>query len=195
MKLKRCERGHYYDAKNHSRCPSCGVSGLSVTTTQATPEPSIAPSVAEAIPPTQVRGQSNTSTPIADMGTTVAVMRKKTGMDPVVGWLVCVSGPDKGRDFRIRSERNGIGRGTDMAICISGDETISRDNHAYISFNPRKGTFRVGPGDGRGMTYLNGEEVDIPQPLNAYDLIELGQSQLLFIPLCGERFNWECEGE
>lgn len=182
MKLIRCERGHYYDAQQHSRCPSCGVPGLEVVVAQDTAgqaEPSMV---------TQVRGQAG---PVADVGVTVAMVRKKIGIDPVVGWLVCIQGPEKGRDYRVRSERNGIGRGADMAICINGDEAISRENHAYISFNPRKGSFRIAPGDGRGMTYLNGEEVDVPMPLQAYDRIELGQTHLLFVPLCGEKFNWE----
>lgn len=187
MKLTRCERGHYYDAQQHSRCPSCGVSGLAVDDSEGQPDHSQADAMV-----TQVRGQGG-SGKVADVGVTVAMVRKKMGIDPVVGWLVCVQGPEKGRDYRVRSERNGIGRGADMAICVQGDEAISRENHAYISFNPRKGTYRIAPGDGRGMTYLNGEEVDVPMPLKAYDRIELGQTHLLFVPLCGEQFNWESE--
>ena len=186
MKLIRCERGHYYDSEQHKRCPSCGVSGFDVgSSAQAlNPQPDIMA--------TQVRGQGGER---ADLGVTVALVRKKIGIDPVVGWLVCIEGPEKGRDYRVRSERNGIGRGADMAICIRGDEAISRENHAFISFNPRKASFRIAPGDGRGMTYLNGEEVDVPMPLHAYDRIELGQTHLLFVPLCGEKFNWETLGE
>ena len=185
MKLTRCERGHYFDAQLHSCCPSCGVPGLDTPQTSTTtppPEPMI----------TRVRGQP---APVADIGATVAMVRKKMGIDPVVGWLVCVEGPEKGRDYRIRSERNGIGRGPDMAICIQGDEAISRENHAYISFNPRKASFRIAPGDSRGMTYLNGEEVDVPMPLKPYDRIELGQTHLLFVPFCSESFNWETSGD
>jgi len=140
---------------------------------------------------TQVRGQPNGQ---ADVGVTIAMVRKKIGIDPVVGWLVCIEGPEKGRDYRLRSERNSIGRGADMAICISGDEAISRTNHAFISYNPRNVSFRIAPGDGRGMAYLNGEEVDVPMPLKAYDRIELGQTHLIFVPLCSEKFNWENQG-
>ncbi|QPK63487.1 FHA domain-containing protein [Methylomonas sp. LL1] len=186
MKLIRCERGHYYDSRQHSSCPTCGVPGLDVQNTQAKPAAPEAESMV-----TQVRGQGGVQ---ADVGVTVAMVRKKIGIDPVVGWLVCIDGPEKGRDYRVRSERNGIGRGSDMAICINGDEAISRENHAYISFNPRKASFRIAPGDGRGMIYLNGEEVDVPMPLQAYDRIELGQTHLLFVPLCGEKFNWETQG-
>lgn len=184
MKLIRCERGHYYDSQQHTRCPSCGVPGLDVQSTQAEP-------LELAMGVTQVRGHVEQG----DVGVTVAMVRKKTGLDPVVGWLVCIKGPEKGRDYRIRSERNGIGRGADMAICVGGDEAISRENHAFISFNPRKGSFRIAPGDGRGMTYLNGEEVDVPMPLTAYDRIELGQTHLMFVPLCGEHFSWEAGEE
>jgi len=186
MKLIRCERGHYYDSEQHKRCPSCGVPGLDAG------NPAQEKGTQPDFKPTQVRGQPGGQ---ADLGVTVALVRKKIGIDPVVGWLVCVEGPEKGRDYRVRSERNSIGRGADMVICIRGDEAISRENHAFISFNPRKASFRIAPGDGRGMTYLNGEEVDVPMPLNAYDRIELGQTHLLFVPLCGEKFNWEAQGE
>ena len=182
MKLIRCERGHYYDSQQHSSCPTCGVSGLEMQATQ------VKSSVPESnVPVTRAYGQGERG----EVGVTVAMVRKKIGIDPVVGWLVCVRGPEKGRDYRIRSERNAIGRAADMTICIGSDEAISRENHAFISFNPRKGSFRIAPGDGRGMTYLNGEEVDVPMPMQAYDRIELGQTELLFVPLCGERFSWE----
>jgi hypothetical protein len=41
------------------------------------------------------------------------------------------------------------------------------------------------------LVYKNGEEVVFSEPLEAYDVIELGRTKLLFVPLCGERFKWE----
>jgi hypothetical protein len=32
--------------------------------------------------------------------------------------------------------------------------------------------------------------VDAPVVLSAFDNIELGDSKLLFVPFCGERFRW-----
>lgn len=127
----------------------------------------------------------------ASEGETVALIRRKTGIDPVTGWLICVEGPDKGRDYRIRNEKNFIGRSERMDIYIAGDDSISRDNHAMISFNPRKLSTKLYPGEGRGIVYLNGDELEVPTELKAYDLIEMGQSKFLFIPFCGEKFKWE----
>jgi pSer/pThr/pTyr-binding forkhead associated (FHA) protein len=110
-----------------------------------------------------------------------------------VGWLVCVEGPDRGRDYRIHTERNYIGRAPTMDIAITGDPAISRDNHAVLSYNPKRHTFRLAPGESRGIVYLNDEEVDSTIELQPYDRIELGETKLLFVPFCGERFVWSAE--
>lgn len=123
-------------------------------------------------------------------GRTVGVVQQKLGIDPVVGWLVCIEGPDRGRDYRIRSGRNFIGRADQMHICIHGDSSISREKHAVLSYDPKHHTFRIAPGDSTGLTYRNGEPVDVPVVLNARDVIELGLSRLLFVPLCGADFQW-----
>ena len=116
---------------------------------------------------------------------------KKVGIDPVVGWLVCVKGPSRGRDYRIRSGRNGIGRSEAMDVQITGDDTVSRENHAFLVYEPRKRTFSIRPGDGRGLVYLNGDEVIQASDIKAYDIIELGETQLMFVSLCGEKFHWD----
>ena len=38
---------------------------------------------------------------------------------------------------------------------------------------------------------MNGEDVDVPTELKMYDVIELGQTKLVFIPFCGEKFHWD----
>jgi hypothetical protein len=80
-----------------------------------------------------------------------------------------------------------------MDIVISGDDSISRKNHATITFEPRTLNFTIATGEGRGLIYLNEEVVETPQTLKAYDLIELGESKLLFIPFSTEQFSWEKE--
>jgi len=202
MALKRCDKGHYYDPASYNSCPSCGYN-LDFQATQAHRG---ATSDSEAV--TQARSSSDSedvtqarSAPVPrpqdaaarqrDNGITVAIVRKNIGIDPVVGWLVCVDGAEKGRDYKIRSEKNYIGRDASMDICIGGDATISRENHAMISFNPRNFRFSIAPGSSRGLVYLNDEEVGVPEDLKPYDLIELGQSKLLFIAFCGDKFQWD----
>lgn len=178
--LSRCANGHYYDAKKHSSCPFCGVQGLNLEikkTMAKMPEP----------PPVQ-EGET-------DPGKTVGVFHRKMETEPVVGWLVAVAGPVKGKDFRIIPEKNFIGRSEKMDISIAGDNSISRDNHAIISFNPKKNIFRLFPGESRGLVYLNDEEVVTPEVLKANDIVGIGKSQLMFVPFCGDKFQWaEDEG-
>ncbi|GAB2022764.1 hypothetical protein RyT2_18380 [Pseudolactococcus yaeyamensis] len=112
-------------------------------------------------------------------------------IDPVVGWLVCIEGPQMGRDYRIMAEKNFIGRSDDMQIQILGDNRIARRNHAIIAYDPLKRITLILPGDSQGLVYLMNDAVYTPTELNPYDVIQLGNSKFLFIPLCGENFEWE----
>jgi pSer/pThr/pTyr-binding forkhead associated (FHA) protein len=120
----------------------------------------------------------------------VALIKQEIGIDPVVGWLVCIDGKEKGRDYRIHSDNNFIGRSEKMDICIRGDETISRENHAVISFDSRDKVYYFSPGDGRSIVRLNDKAIFSTSQLQANDTIEIGKTKLMFIPLCGERFEW-----
>jgi hypothetical protein len=192
VNMKRCASGHHYDPSKHSSCPYCGVPAIDVTVTkpagglggipQGDGDVTIA---AGGLSPGEKAGKER------EEGVTVGFYRKTIGIDPVVGWLVCIEGPDRGRDYRLHSEKNFIGRSEKMDICIRGDDSISRENHAIVSFNPRNASFKLQPGEGRGLVYLNSNDIDVPVILNPYDLMELGQTKLMFIPFCGVKFQWE----
>lgn len=176
--LTRCEKGHYYDSSKHTSCPFCGVQNLDVS-----------------IKKTMAKRPEAGSFEGASDGKTVGIFKKKLGIDPVVGWLVAVRGPEKGKDYRIVAEKNFIGRSDKMDISLAGDNSVSRENHAIVSFNPKNTTYRLYPGESRGLVYLNDEEVITPVTLTAYDVIEIGQSELMFVPLCGEQFVWQKDEE
>lgn len=112
------------------------------------------------------------------------------GFTPVVGWLVCIEGPDRGNDYRIRSGYNHIGRAEHMDICIRGDMQISREKHALIAYDDTEKVFFFGPSDGRNIVRVNGKMVMVPTELHPYDIVTVGTSKMIFIPLCGEKFNW-----
>jgi hypothetical protein len=110
--------------------------------------------------------------------------------DPVVGWLVCLEGPDRGRDFRLHSEKNFVGRAPNMDVCIPSDDAVSREKHGVIIFDPKKQVFWAVPGDSSGLVYVNSEIVHAPVQLKRDDIIEIGQSKLVLVPFCGERYSW-----
>ena len=112
------------------------------------------------------------------------------GFTPVVGWLVCTEGPDRGHDYRIRTGYNHIGRAEHMDICIRGDKQISRETHALIAYDDTEKVFFFGPSDGRNIVRVNGKMAMVPTELHAYDILTVGSSKLIFVPLCGEQFDW-----
>jgi len=200
--MKRCPAGHLYDPEEHDSCPWCAVttndggvpthvlreneSSLSSTRTLPHNQQS-----APTIPLEPEKEQNTQNFDSADVGNqTVHFRKSKKDVDPVVGWLVCVEGPERGRDYRIRSGKNSFGRSESMDIRVGGDEAISRKDHAFIVYDPKRYCFRIQSGLSRGLVYLNDEEVISSENLKVYDKIEIGQSQFLFIPLCGDSFHW-----
>ena len=122
---------------------------------------------------------------------TVAKLEQQTGVNPPVGWLVEIAGPNKGKTFEIHAERNTLGRSSAMDICLKGDVGISRDTNGVVSYNPRNRDFHIIPGEGKAIIYLNGRELMGPEELRPYDRVEISDTALVFVPLCGEQFCWE----
>lgn len=95
-----------------------------------------------------------------------------------------------GMDYKIHDGKNFVGRGDDMDIQILGDNEINRRNHTVIVYDRKKRNTVILPGDSAGLAYLNGEAVYVPTDLKPYDTIELGKSRFIFVPLCGDNFEW-----
>ena len=111
--------------------------------------------------------------------------------DPPVGWLVVVQGPGQGNAVTIGNGSNAIGRDPSERICLDfGDTLISRQRHALITYDPKGRKFYVQQGDGKNLTYLGDAPVLMPTELEGFSTIQMGETVLLFVPLCGERFDW-----
>ena len=201
MEMKKCPRGHYYDASIHAECPYCsnangggatlpldgfGASGEGSPTMPLTGAAGSAGS--DSGRTVALNSAINNSDP--DDGRTVALIKEDKGIDPVVGWLVCVDGTEKGRDYRIHSDNNFIGRSDRMDICIRGDETISRENHAIISYDMLDNTFYFSPGDGRSIVRVNDKAIFQTVEVKAHDRITIGKTICEFMPFCDEAFKW-----
>lgn len=112
-------------------------------------------------------------------------------VEPPVGWLVCLKGVYAGRAFPCKTGRNRVGRAPGMDVCLPDDPSISRDSHAIITYEPKQRVFFLQSGPGDGLIYHNGNYLFDHAELQAYDKIELGNAEFLFLPLCGERFTWD----
>lgn len=121
---------------------------------------------------------------------TVSKFAGQGGVEPVVGWLVCIKGNNYGKAFEIKSGQNSIGRDSGMRICIK-EEDVTREKHAFIIFEPKKRQFFLRGGDGSGLTYCNEDMVTGMVQLNSYDKIQFGDAEFLFVPFCGEQYIWE----
>jgi hypothetical protein len=171
---QRCSKGHYYDTAKHSTCPYCGVQGLDVGRTVPKHPPG-GESFNQLTDQPRDRG--------TDDGKTTVVF-EQIGIDPPVGWLVCIDGPNRGMDYRIRAGNNSIGRSEGMKICIGGDQGISRDNHAFVLYDPDSNIYMVRPGDSAGLVHHNRKLVTEAVKLSPFDRIKLGKTTLVFVPLC-----------
>lgn len=110
---------------------------------------------------------------------------------PCVGWLVALGGEHVGTDFRLKVGKNFIGRGSQMDVALTGDKSVSRESHAIVIYEPKAHIYLVQPGESSSLVYRNNEVLLTPMKLEAYDTITVGEVDLVFMPLCGERFNWE----
>ncbi len=136
----------------------------------------------------------------ADFGTVsgqnsrVGTMEKKPAANkvstPCVGWLIALGGEHVGTDFRLKAGKNFVGRSPQMDVALTEDKSVSRDRHAIVVYEPKAHLYLVQPGESSSLVYRNNEVVLTPVKLEAYDMITVGDVNLLFIPLCGERFNW-----
>ena len=82
-----------------------------------------------------------------------------------------------------------------MDIRILGDNRISKRNHAVFVYDPKSRKTLVLPGDSSGLVYVNEQAVYSPQEIDAFDVIELGKSKFIFVPLCGVNFEWDELGD
>ncbi|HXP86214.1 MAG TPA: FHA domain-containing protein [Bryobacteraceae bacterium] len=216
-KMVRCPQGHFFDPSKHSACPWCALPADAEMGGGAKTMP-VRPGAMEALgsaglapgpgaaPPPLPGGPPPLAMPAPAAGPAPggppAPATRRLGQDtgghgkhdPVVGWLVCLDGPDRGRDFRLHTEKNFIGRSPLMDVCVPSDETVSREKHGVVIFDPKKQVFWVLPGDSSGLVYLNGEIVHSPAQMKRDDILEIGQTKLVLIPFCGDQYSWTPAG-
>lgn len=213
-----CKNGHRYDPSLTSQCPECALFPGSVTLDEGTVD-LVGMGSADYIGETldlqrdgeygstiplvrSGKGRMEKTAPITDrsaevddIGMTMAVgisgnfVSKKE--QNTTGWLVCIAGPEKGKDYRLHNDNNFIGRGSKNDVCIPSDATVSSEKHCVITYDREGRNFYIGLSAGASIIRLNGHPVLMTQELKSGDRIKIGQGTFLFVPLCGENFEWE----
>lgn len=218
MQLITCRNGHRYDPSLTSECPECALFSSGVTIDEGTMDlggyrqPEFIGETLDlqaggdgaTIPLSNPRssgsqsnyGSTRKTEPVAEeYGATMAIDRggkfvsKKE--QKTTGWLVCIAGPELGKDYRLHNDNNFIGRNQSNDVCIPADATVSGDKHCVITYDRVDRIFYIGLSAGASIIRLNGRPVLMTQELKTGDRIQIGQGTFLFVPLCGENFEWD----
>ncbi len=120
------------------------------------------------------------------------ITRTNFHQDPVVGWLVVVGGPGLGAFRPIYEGNNALGRAKSQRIALDfGDETISSEEQAYIRYDSVDRSFLFVPNLAKtNIVAVNDKKPTTAVKLEMMDVIRMGQTQLAFVPFCGEAFDW-----
>ncbi len=121
------------------------------------------------------QGQTGSGEALDDIST--QLIRDKSNQ--VVARLVIIEGPGTGNALNIYSGTNQIGRGDDMRVQINfGDDTISRQQHAVLTFDLKNLEVRIYDGGKPGGLWVNGTRVTSDQAVKTGDLIKLGETTM-----------------
>ena len=207
QKIISCPKGHYYDANRYESCPYCSSGSFSPTVDPFADNVGDSPDYGGIGKTTDVGGE-DTYEQYGNFGPTEIPQAKKRAAQsmsktqfvdtstpagapvPVVGWLVAVEGPCRGTDYRIHTGYHYIGR-EDGDICIHGDNTISAEKDANVTYVPQTRKFYIAHEQGKNVLLVN----DMPvigggMEIHSFDLITIGTTKLMFIGMCGEKFTW-----
>lgn len=203
--ITRCNNGHWYDTTTNKTCPHCKQESeklsirlndleeddrtISITEVDLSLGEELGAIIGNSIgsitpPPMESIGEDEDGDKTVSFG-----FFGVTSIQPVTGWLVCMNGDESGKDFRLHSGKNFVGRGASMDVMLVDDKTISRDKHCSVAYDPKGNLFFVSP-EGGNIVYLNEEIIEEPKKLTEGDEIKIGETILRFVPFCKEDMTW-----
>ena len=203
--IKRCNNGHWYDTGMNKVCPHCKREseklGIRLDDLE---EDDRTISIAEAGLSLGedlgaiIGNAGNMPMPggmVSESGDDKTISFGFFGMtavQPVTGWLVCMTGSERGKDYRLHVGKNFVGRSPSMDVVLVDDKKISREKHCSVIYDPKGNLFYVSPESGN-LVYLNEELLETSGKLEEDDKITIGDTSLLFIPFSRGNRRWEEE--
>lgn len=186
-----CAKGHYYDNEKFSECPHCKQQAASPQKRILNDELTVL-GLSGSSPEGEVNQKIQVNLGVSSFiedEKTIGIFRREHGYEPVVGWLVCTEGKEKGRDFRLHAGRNFIGRSLKSDIALVDDERISKEDHCSVVYEPKQSIFMLMRGIGDGVS-VEGQRLEESIPLQGREIIEMGSGTFVFVPFCGEERKW-----
>ncbi len=212
MAQVKCSKGHYYDNSLFEECPTCKEESpntvlMDIGGVNKRVKDEIIADKKEASSPPKIRKKekqpisNDNSNVVNESEKTQYIRNSKTITEEanqqqqaevvLAGWIVIVSeGLNKGKYYPISFGFNKIGREESNDIVIKGDNSISREKHSIIIYDYSNNNFFLKHEDGKYLTYLNGDVVLETKKLEPFDKIKIGNTEFIFIPLCGDKFQW-----
>lgn len=203
MALITCPFGHYYDDERNTECPVCRRNeqkGESVYDMQSqvtvsgyklgSPNGNVTELLSSDDLEASLFGADaveNQYDAMADENSTIGFFEIEGIGGYTAGWLVCVDGPDKGRSFTIVVGRNLCGNSAESDICLSDPELVPR-MHCSVIYEPKEIKFYITPEN--GAVFYNGKFINKPTLLKSGDRINIGSSELIFVPFCNKNRSW-----
>jgi hypothetical protein len=167
---KFCANGHQME-DSWSICPYCQKTGFQRTGGAGG---DVSKTRLETTPPPPPGGAAPIAPPAGGRKTVLLSEMRKA---PVVGWLVAMSGEQKGEDFRVREGQNTLGSAPDCDIVVR-DLTVS-GHHASIRYKEQR--FILTDLDSTNGTFVNeGTESVGRQDLKDNDTVRVGDVILKF---------------
>lgn len=160
---KFCANGHQME-DSWEICPYCQKTGYAAGASLGkTRVEDTSPAAPAALAPTS--------------GARKTVLLSQKHKAPVVGWLVALTGDQKGEDFRLREGQNLIGSDSTSDVVL-GDSTIS-GKHASLRY--KDGKFFLTDLDSTNGTFLNEQTDSVArEELKDNDVVRLGDVRLKF---------------
>lgn len=109
---------------------------------------------------------------------------------PVCGWIVGISGPEYGHSYELYLIDNSIGSGDDNIISIKNDSYLCANSHAIISFDSANQVFYLDYNRSEGKILVNNYSISESVYLKYMDVLQIGSSSYMLVPLCKDGFTW-----
>ena len=108
----------------------------------------------------------------------------------VVGWLVCINGVQKGRDYRLCRGFNRLGGSDKMDIAVKGDSKLGAFVSCAIVYDDKSNEFFAVKQEDEHV-FLNEESLKGAVKLTSGDRIKAGDSEFEFVAFCREGRLWD----